>query len=87
MKNSYASFPHASGEKRSLPTAGNSQEHLEGADSAGRHLIFPDAFTFISPQSLIKYLIFSFGAGSVGPAAFGLGMRDAFLTILVVDIM
>ena len=28
-----------------------------------------------------------FGAGSVGPAVFGLGQRTSFLTILVVDLM
>ena len=31
--------------------------------------------------------ILTFGAGSVGPAAFGLGMKDSFLTIIVTDIM
>ncbi len=31
--------------------------------------------------------ILTFGSGSVGPAAFGLGIKDAFLTIIVVDIM
>ncbi|KAI0692723.1 permease for cytosine/purines, uracil, thiamine, allantoin-domain-containing protein [Cytidiella melzeri] len=29
--------------------------------------------------------VLTFGAGSVGPAAFGLGMRDTFATIIVVD--
>ncbi|KAI0088273.1 permease for cytosine/purines, uracil, thiamine, allantoin-domain-containing protein [Irpex rosettiformis] len=31
--------------------------------------------------------IITFGAGSVGPAAFGLGMKDSFLIIVVVDII
>ena len=31
--------------------------------------------------------VLTFGAGSVGPAAFGLGMKASFLTIMVTDIM
>lgn len=34
-----------------------------------------------------KQPLYRFGAGSVGPAAFGLGIKDSFIVIIVVDVM